>query len=192
MTRDEMKNIFGILIDMYPTHRDTPPEKITTLINFWHSEFKHIDNDTFGNAVRQVIRSSKFFPTIAEVFEVLNEADETILDIDAEFQHAIMIIKSNPIRTLYYTCPDTGDFKAHTTTIDDVLGIMSPSIAKAVRSVGISRMMNLDDRVWVKKEFKEILNDARNDQIKAGIKNGIGTRNSGGIAHEQGNISRIE
>lgn len=173
MTRDEMKSVFGILIDMYPSHRDTPPEKITTLINFWHSEFKHIDNDTFGNAVRQVVRTSKFFPTIAEVFEVLNETDGTIIDADAEFQKAIETIKKYPIRSLDYICPQTGELKTHTTTLNHVLSYLEPSIARIVRAIGVKRMMSLDDRIWVRKEFTEMIEEVRIARKQTAIQGGL-------------------
>lgn len=189
MTQEEFKKAFAALnIEYKHELKDLTPNEIQARMRLWYEEFKSVDYLTFANAIKQIIRTSKFFPKISEVFEILKSEHVPKLDIDAEFQNAVNVIKNNPIRTLYYTCPNTKEFKAHITTLDDVLNKLNTTTAYAVKCIGVARMLNLDDRVWVKKEFAEHLQSARSEQASVIAKIGLG----GGIEHEPTNCNRLK
>ena len=189
MTEETFKMCFALLRQEYKHElKDFAQEEIHSRMKFWYSEFKDIPDEAFTDAIRRIVRTNKFFPKVSEIFETLQESVIPKVDHDVEFQKAIEAIKSNPIRTVYYTCQESGEFKHHTTSLTDVLKKLAPATARAVRHIGIDRMINLDDRVWVKKEFAEILEDVRSENINLIIRNGLSVSNMGGIGNEQRNI----
>ena len=71
ITIDEMAQLFDNLKLAYPQfYSDVPPEKAKKAVELWHKAFSHFDYGQVQTAAEQHIRTSRFTPNIADIYDI--------------------------------------------------------------------------------------------------------------------------
>ena len=116
---------------------------ITPLIPLWEDELADVSPALLEKVFRQVIRTSRFFPTIADIRAQVDEVDEKGRELETEhaWQHALGWIGR-------YYHPDIG--------ISRGAPELSAKITHAIRAAGGMHMLfccSESDVVWRKRDF---------------------------------------
>lgn len=70
MTRDEVKKLLAVLKTAYPYfYNKQPNAELSATINLWYAALKEFDYEFINGGLKNLIQTSKYPPTVAEVLE---------------------------------------------------------------------------------------------------------------------------
>lgn len=107
----------------------------------WYEFFKTTSEETFKKAIKRLIATNKFLPSIAEINEEIALIDNPHLGLNAlkEWEEVLRLIRKY------------GYYKTN-----EALAEMNLLTRNAVEQLGWSKLCMSEDIVWLKKEFIEI------------------------------------
>ena len=110
-------------------------------IKVWYEFFKDTSSETFKQAIKRLIATNKFLPSIAEINEEIALIDNPHLGLNAlkEWEEVLRLIRQY------------GYYKQN-----EALAEMNLLTRNAVEQLGWSKLCMSEDIVWLKKEFVEI------------------------------------
>lgn len=112
-------------------------------IKIWYMQFKDEDGGVFHRAVKNIIRTSRFMPTIADIFHEMKkiEIPDLALNYEQEFENVRKAIRQY------------GSYRTK-----ELMGSLKPKTAEAVRRIGLQRLCECEqDKIkFIKNEFQEI------------------------------------
>lgn len=137
MTKKEFA--FGLKILQSSYSRDFSEEDI----KIWYMQFKEEDGLTFHKAVKNIIRTSRFMPSIADIlYEIKKiEIPDLTLNYEQEFENVRKAIRQY------------GSYRTA-----QLMASLKPKTRETVRRIGLQRICECDqDKLkFIKNEFKEI------------------------------------
>lgn len=94
MTRSETTMILGVLKTSYPNfYRDMDKKEMLNIVNLWTEMFEDDDFDTVKVAVKSLIQTLKYPPTIADVkeemYKINNPQNYDVMDLYSKLKKAI-------------------------------------------------------------------------------------------------------
>lgn len=110
----------------------------------WFDVFKDTDYTTFGKAIKRLVVTSKFLPTIADLRREIALLENPYLGLDAlsEWEQVLSLIREH-------------GFYKHEQAFKE----MNPLTQNIVRQLGWSNLCSSENIVWLKKEFVDIFNN---------------------------------
>ena len=107
----------------------------------WYEFFKTTSEETFKKAIKRLIATNKFMPSIAEINQEIALIDNPHLGLNAlkEWEEVLRLIRQY------------GYYKQN-----EALAEMNLLTRNAVEQLGWSKLCMSEDIVWLKKEFVEI------------------------------------
>lgn len=112
-------------------------------LKIWYMQFKDEDGLTFHKAVKNIIRVSKFMPSIAEILYEMKkiEIPDLTLNYEQEFENVRKAIRQY------------GSYRQK-----ELMSSLKPKTAETVRRIGLQRICECeqDKLKFIKNEFKEI------------------------------------
>ena len=78
MTSEFFKKIFNLLLTAYPNYSKKLSEKeIINIQNLWFNLFKNEDDNLFKKSILLTIKTNRFFPSVADIYEQIKNLNQT-------------------------------------------------------------------------------------------------------------------
>ena len=126
-------------------------------INIWYSFLKEYSGKEFDVAVNKIVRESKYFPTINEIIERINEMRNPYSNLDAETAW-------NEFKEIYSA--NGGCYQKQ-----KIMNKLNPVIKRTIERVGFDRYATsmVDEVPFIRKEFIEIYEqEQKNNYLQLG------------------------
>lgn len=152
MTKQETIKMLAILDATYPNfYRDKSEEEMNGVIAIWSEMFKDCDNNLTILAVKELINTSKYVPTIASIKEKMYELTHINEDSSSELWERLL----KAIRNGYYGAEE--EFKMLPDIVKEFVGspeqlrsiaeMDSETIHSVVKGQFLRQIENLKERV---------------------------------------------
>jgi len=140
-------------------------EEIYALVNIWYEQFKRISDEEFSKACSEHLKTGKFFPTIADIFQIIERDNAEKINPDEEFEEIRWFIKNKyrgNCEVYFYEDPYDmhSSYKIIRTGSDEYLSrYLSPVNVLAWKRLGYDKLNDTEQRKWVKKEYDAIVKE---------------------------------
>lgn len=171
MTKQETIKMLAILDATYPNfYKDKNEEEINGVVAIWSEMFKDCDYQLTMIAVKELINTSKYVPTIASIKEKMYELTHTNEESNSELWERLL----KAIRNGYYGAEE--EFKMLPNIIKEFLGspeqlrsiaeMDSETIHSVVKGQFLRQIENLKERVRQKEMMTPEMKNLLTNEVK--------------------------